>query len=32
MTLAKIKQALEASGHRIIEAIDEGDHYHVAWG
>lgn len=32
MSVAKIRQAVEASGHRVIELLDEGDHFHVAWG
>lgn len=32
MTVGKIRAAIEASGSKVIELIDEGDHFHVAYG
>ncbi|WBO23929.1 M15 family metallopeptidase [Sphingomonas abietis] len=32
MTLAKIVEAFAAQGVHLTERLDEGDHYHVAWG
>lgn len=32
MTLAKIRAAFEKNGVRITELLNEGDHFHVAWG
>lgn len=31
MTLDKIRQAFEARGAKIVELLDEGTHFHVAW-
>lgn len=31
LTLDKIVKAFEAQGVRLIEKLDEGDHFHVAW-
>lgn len=31
MTLDKIVKAFEAQGVKLIEKLDEGDHFHVAW-
>lgn len=31
LTLGKIVKAFEAEGVRLIEKLDEGDHFHVAW-
>lgn len=31
MTLGKIVQAFEKAGVSLIEKLDEGDHFHVAW-
>ena len=32
MSLAKIRAAFEKNGVRITELLNEGDHFHVAWG
>jgi hypothetical protein len=32
VTLAQVKQALAAQGVNLTEALDEGDHFHIAWG
>lgn len=31
MSLVKIRQAIEARGGKIVELLDEGTHFHVAW-
>lgn len=31
MSLGKIVSALEKQGYQVIEKLDEGDHFHVAW-
>lgn len=32
ITLAALKKAFESQGVHLTEALDEGNHYHVAWG
>lgn len=32
MTLARIAKAFEDAGVKLVEKLDEGDHFHVAWG
>lgn len=31
MTIEKVRAALAGKGVRVVEALDEGDHFHVAW-
>lgn len=31
MTLARIRDAIEGAGGRVVELLDEGSHFHVAW-
>lgn len=31
MSLARIRQGIESAGGRIVELLDEGTHFHVAW-
>ena len=31
MTLKKLVGAYQAAGVKLVEALDEGDHYHIAW-